>query len=354
MKRALVTGITGQDGSYLAELLVEKGYEVHGIVRRSAIEDPEHRLSRINHILPQIAVHAGSVESFPSIFNIVGQVKPDECYHLAAQSFVAYSFEDEFSTLMTNVNGTHHMLSAIKQLVPLCRFYFAASSEMFGNAEETPQDENTRFRPRSAYGISKLTGYHLVRNYREVYGLFTVNGILFNHESPRRGFEFVTRKISSHVARIKLGLTNELRLGNLDARRDWGHAKEYVKAMWMMLQADTPDDYVVGTGEGHSVREFARTAFDCVGLDFEEFVTIDQQYYRPAEIHDLVANASQAKARLGWTYDYRFTDLVQEMVERDLELFGNASREATKPRCPSAMRDLRGWKAPPKDAIPTI
>jgi GDPmannose 4,6-dehydratase len=219
MKKALITGITGQDGSYLTELFLEKGYEVHGIVRRSAIEDPEHRMSRITHILDRIVIHPGSVESYPSIFNVVKEVKPDECYHLAAQSFVAYSFSDEFSTLMTNINGTHHILSAMKEIVPFCRFYFAASSEMFGNAEQAPQNEKTQFMPRSPYGISKLCGYHLVRNYREAYGLFGVNGILFNHESPRRGFEFVTRKISSQAAKIKLGLAKELRLGNLDARR---------------------------------------------------------------------------------------------------------------------------------------
>ena len=321
MKKALITGITGQDGSYLAEFLLEKGYEVHGIVRRSAIEDPEHRMSRIIHILDRIVIHAGSVESYPSIFNVVREVMPGECYHLAAQSFVAYSFEDEFSTLMTNINGTHHILSAIKQIAPSCRFYFAASSEMFGNAEESPQNENTKFKPRSAYGISKLTGYHLVRNYREVYGLFAVNGILFNHESPRRGFEFVTRKISSHAAKIKLGLTRELRLGNLDARRDWGHAKDYIKAMWMMLHADSPEDYVIGIGESHSVREFVEIAFDYLGLDYREFVVTDEKFYRPAEIYNLVADPSKAMSTLGWNSRYRLTDLVQEMVENDLKLF---------------------------------
>jgi GDPmannose 4,6-dehydratase len=320
MKKALITGITGQDGSYLAELLLEKGYEVHSIVRRAAIEDPEHRMSRITHILKQIVIHAGSVESYPSIFNVVKKVEPDECYHLAAQSFVAYSFSDEFSTLSTNINGTHHMLSAVKEIVPSCRFYFAASSEMFGNANESPQNENTPFRPRSAYGISKLTGYHLARNYRETYGMFVVNGILFNHESPRRGFEFVTRKISSHAAKIKIGLAKELRLGNLDAKRDWGHAKDYVKAMWMMLQVDVPDDYVIGTGESHSVKEFCKIAFNSLGLDYEEFVTTDEIYYRPAEIHNLVADASKARSKLGWNSNYRFVDLVQEMVESDLKL----------------------------------
>jgi GDPmannose 4,6-dehydratase len=332
MKRALITGITGQDGSYLAEFLLEKGYEVHGVVRRAAIEDPDHRMSRITHILDKIVIHAGSVESYPSIFNVVKEVGPDECYHLAAQSFVAYSFSDEFSTLLTNINGTHHVLSAIKETVPSCRIYFAASSEMFGNAEESPQNENTKFRPRSAYGISKLTGYHLARNYREVYGLFVVNGILFNHESPRRGFEFVTRKISSHAAKIKLGLTRELRLGNLDAKRDWGYAKDYVKAMWMMLQADSPDDYVIGTGESHSVGEFAQIAFDYVGLDYREFVKQDQKFSRPAEIYDLVADASKARSKLGWSYQYRFIDLVQEMVESDLKLFGRNREMSSEKR----------------------
>jgi len=320
MKRALITGITGQDGSYLSELLLEKGYEVHGIVRRSAIEDPGHRMSRIKPILPRLKIHAGSIESFASIFNIIGEVKPDECYHLAAQSFVAYSFEDEFSTLMTNINGTHHLLSAIKQIIPSCRFYFAASSEMFGNAEP-PQNENSPFRPRSAYGISKLTGYHLVRNYREAYGMFAVNGILFNHESPRRGFEFVTRKISSHAAQIKLGLARELKLGNLAARRDWGHSQDYVEAMWMMLNVDGPEDYVIGTGESHSVQEFAQIAFGYLGLEYGEFVVRDKQYYRPAEIYDLVADSSKAKAKLGWQNKYQFIDLVKEMVESDLEFF---------------------------------
>jgi GDPmannose 4,6-dehydratase len=321
MKRALITGISGQDGSYLAELLLDKGYEVHGIVRRAAIEDPEHRMSRIKHLLPRLQIHSGSVESFASIFNVVKSVVPDECYHLAGQSYVAYSFEDEFSTLMTNINGTHHILSSLRQAVPTCRFYFAASSEMFGNAPP-PQNENTPFRPRSSYGISKLTGYHLVRNYREAYGMFAVNGILFNHESPRRGFEFVTRKITSHVARIKKGLTRELRLGNLEAKRDWGHAKDYVRAMWLMLQADAPDDYVVGTGESHSVREFLEIAFQQVGYDYRGLVISDPTYFRPAEIYDLVADPSKVREKLGWKNQYRFPELVREMVESDLSNLG--------------------------------
>src|SRR5579872_1362154 len=222
-KRALITGITGQDGSYLTELLLAKGYEVHGVVRRVAIEDPEHRLSRIHHLLGRIHLHAASLESYASIHAVVEEAQPDECYHLAAQSFVTYSFDDEFSTLNTNINGTHFTLSAVKRLMPKCRFYFAGSSEMFGSVVETPQNEETRFRPRSSYGISKVAGYELTRNYREAYGLHASSGILFNHESPRRGFEFVTRKITSAAARIAAGREDQLRLGNLDAKRDWGH-----------------------------------------------------------------------------------------------------------------------------------
>ena len=264
--KALITGITGQDGSYLAELLLSKGYEVHGIVRRLALEDPLHRLWRIRHLLDRITLHAGSMESYASIFNVVEQVLPDECYHLAAQSFVSYSFEDEFSTINTNINGTHFLLSAIKRKAPDCRFYFAASSEAFGKVRETPQDENTPFHPRSPYGISKMAGFELTRNYREAYQLHASSGILFNHESPRRGHEFVTRKITSHAALIKLGQEKRIKLGNLDAMRDWGHSREYVQAMWLMLQQEKPDDYVIATGESHSVREFLDRGFSLLEL----------------------------------------------------------------------------------------
>jgi len=239
-KKALITGITGQDGSYLAEFLLEKGYEVHGIVRRVALEDPIFRLWRINHIVDRIHLHSASLESYASIFDVIEKVKPDECYHLAAQSFVSYSFEDEFSTIHSNINGTHYVLSALKHKAPDCKFYFAASSEMFGNVKETPQNEDTSFNPRSPYGISKVAGFYLTKNYREAYGLHASSGILFNHESPRRGVEFVTRKITSNAARIKLGLEKKIKLGNLDAKRDWGYAGEYVEAMWIMLQQDKP------------------------------------------------------------------------------------------------------------------
>lgn len=319
MKKALITGITGQDGSYLAEFLLEKGYQVHGIVRRVALEDPDHRLWRIRHILDKVHLHSASLDSYPSIFNVVEKVKPDECYHLAAQSFVSYSFEDEFSTINTNINGTHYVLSAVREKAPKCRFYFAASSEMFGHVRETPQNEDTPFHPRSPYGISKVAGFDLTRNYREAYGLFALSGILFNHESSRRGFEFVTRKISNAVAEIKLGLSKELRIGNLEAKRDWGFAGDYVKAQWLMLQQDKPDDYVVSTGETHSVREFVEAAFKYVGLDWKKYTKIDKQFYRPAEVHLLIGDYAKARKKLGWNPQVRFTELVKMMVKADLE-----------------------------------
>lgn len=319
MKSALITGITGQDGSYLAELLIAKGYKVHGIVRRVALEDPDHRMWRIRHLLSRLELHSASLESYASIFNVLRKVQPDECYHLAAQSFVSYSFEDEFSTLNTNINGTHFLLSAVKESVPSCRFYFAASSEMFGQVHETPQRESTPFHPRSAYGISKVTGFDLTRNYREAYELHASSGILYNHESPRRGFEFVTRKISSYVAKIKLGLAKELRLGNLDAKRDWGHARNYVEAIWLMLQQDKPDDYVIATGKTYAVREFAEAAFAHVNLDYRNYVVIDPQFFRPAEVRLLLGDASKAKNILGWTPSCSFEDLVTEMVDEDLK-----------------------------------
>ncbi len=319
MKKALITGITGQDGSWLAELLLEKGYEVHGIVRRVAFEDPAHRLWRIGHLLDRLELHAGTLESYASLFNVVERVQPEECYHLAAQSFVSYSFEDEFSTMQTNVQGTHHLLSAIRSKASACRLYFAGSSEMFGAAEESPQNERTRFHPRSPYGISKVAGFHLTRNYREAYGLFACSGMLFNHESERRGFEFVTRKITSGVARIKLGLDRTLTLGNLHARRDWGYAPDYVRAMWLMLQQDAPDDYVVGTGQTHSVREFVRKAFETAGLDWEDHVTLDEGLFRPAEVHVLLADATKARRELGWEPTVTFDRLVEIMVEADIE-----------------------------------
>jgi len=324
-KRALITGITGQDGSYLAELLVSKGYEVHGVVRRVALEDPAHRLSRLEAVWDKLTLHAASLESFASLFKVVSEVDPDECYHFAAQSFVSYSFEDEFSTFNANVNGTHYLLAVLRQVCPRCRFYFAGSSEMFGKAKEAPQTEETPFHPRSAYGISKVCGYELTRNYREAYNLFAVSGILFNHESPRRGYEFVTRKITSGVARIAAGQAKELRLGNLDARRDWGHAREYVEAVWLMLQQGHPDDFVVATGETHSVRQFCELAFSTVDLDYRDYVKADERFYRPAEVDLLVGDASKARRILGWEPKTTFRDLVKEMVLEDVRRYAAAA-----------------------------
>jgi GDPmannose 4,6-dehydratase len=319
-KVALITGITGQDGSYLAELLLSKGYSVHGIVRRVAFEDENHRLSRIKHILKDITLHAGSLESYASLFNIILKIKPDEVYHLAAQSYVGYSFEDEFSTLNININGTHYLLSAAKQFADnKIKFYFAGTSEMFGKVLETPQNENTPFNPRSSYGISKVTAYHMVKNYREAYNLHASSGILFNHESPRRGFEFVTRKISYGVARIKKGLQKKLILGNMKAKRDWGHAKDYVDAMWLMLQQEKPNDFVIGTGVEHSVEDFAKKAFAHVGLNFNDYVVSDKKLFRPAEVDTLLANSSKAEKILKWKPKIPFDDLVINMVEHDLK-----------------------------------
>jgi GDPmannose 4,6-dehydratase len=321
-KRALISGITGQDGSYLAEFLLSQNYEVHGIVRRVALHDPEHRLSRILAIRDRIKLHAASLESYASLHQVVEKVQPDECYHLAAQSFVSYSFDDEFSTLNTNINGTHFMLAVLKSLRPKCRFYFAGSSEMFGKVEEVPQSETTRFHPRSSYGISKVAGYELTRNYREAYAMHASSGILFNHESPRRGHEFVTRKITFGIASILAGRVKKLHLGNLDAKRDWGHAREYVKAMWLMLQQPEPDDYVIATGETHSVREFVELAFSNGGLAYQDYVVSDPELYRPAEVNLLVGDASKARQELGWTHTIGFEELVHEMVDTDCQALG--------------------------------
>ena len=324
-KRALITGITGQDGSYLAEHLLDLGYEVHGLVRRVALEAPETRFSRIAHLLDRVTLHAASLESYASVFHVFSKHDFDECYHLAAQSFVAESFADGFSTMNTNINGTHYVLAALREFRPACRFYFAGSSEMFGNVSEVPQTETTAFQPRSPYGISKVAGFHLTRNYREAYGLHCVSGIMFNHESPRRGFEFVSRKTTSAVARIKLGLAAELRIGNLEAKRDWGHAKDYVRAMHAMLQLPQAEDFVIATGETHSVRELCEIAFAEVDLDYRDFVKVDERFYRPAEIDQLIGDASKARRVLNWKPTYTFRELIKEMVAADLN---QGSREA--------------------------
>jgi GDPmannose 4,6-dehydratase len=327
MKKALITGVTGQDGSYLAERLLEEGYEVHAVVRRVALEDPSRRFTRIEHVLDHVKMHAASLESYASIFHIFSRQKFDECYHLAAQSFVGESFADGFSTMNTNINGTHFILAALRELQPECRFYFAGSSEMFGKVAEVPQKETTRFHPRSPYGISKVAGFDLTRNYREAYDMFCVSGILFNHESPRRGFEFVTRKISSTVARIKAGLASELKLGNLEAQRDWGHAADYVRAMHLMLQQPEADDYVVATGETHTVREFCERAFARVGLDWERYVKVDEMFYRPAEVDLLIGDATKARTTLGWEPLYSFEQLINEMIDADVAALAGAPTE---------------------------
>lgn len=318
IKKALITGISGQDGSYLAELLLEKGYEVHGFQRRDAIEDSEHRFPNIRNILDKSHLHLCSIESYPSIFKLIHQIQPDECYHLAAKSFVDFSFDREFSTLNTNINGTHYVLSSIKEAAPKCKFYFAASSEMFGNAKLSPQDEDSPFCPRSIYGISKLAGFHLTQNYRSQYGLFTCSGILYNHESPRRGYSFVTRKIVSHAVRIKRGEITELRLGNLDAKRDWGHAKDYVRAMWLMLQQDSPDDFVIASEKLHTVKEFVERVFRYLGLNYKDHVVIDSKLFRPTERVDLRGNAQKAHQKLGWRAEFSFEDLINDMIQQEL------------------------------------
>ena len=328
-KKALITGLTGQDGSYLAEHLLDLGYEVHGLVRRVAMEDPQRRFTRIAHLLDRITLHPASLESYPSIFNIIARHQFDECYHLAAQSFVAESFADGFSTMNTNINGTHYMLAALRELQPKCRFYFAGSSEMFGKVREVPQKETTPFHPRSPYGISKVAGFDLTRNYREAYDMFCVSGILFNHESPRRGFEFVTRKITAAVARIKAGQQKDLRLGNLEARRDWGHAKDYVRAMYLMLQQDTPDDFVVASGGSHTVRQFCELAFGQANLDYRDYVVQDDRFYRPAEVESLIGDATKAHDGLGWAPEYSFEALVKDMVSNDIALVANSSAAAS-------------------------
>ena len=317
-KIALISGITGQDGSYLSEFLLKKKYKVHGIIRRVALEDRTHRLWRLKGILKKITLHAASLESYASIVKIIQRIKPNEIYHLGAQSYVDYSFQDEFSTLNTNINGTHYFLSAVKDFSPKTKFYFAGSSEMFGKVRTIPQNENTVFHPRSAYGISKVTGHDLTRNYREAYNLFCCTGILFNHESPRRGFEFVTRKISHGVATIKLGLQRKIVLGNLDAKRDWGHAKDYIEAMWLMLQRKKPDDFVIATGEQHSVREFAKLAFSVVGLNYKDYIAEDKNLFRPSEVHSLLGDYSKAKETLGWKPTTTFDQLVTRMVKCDM------------------------------------
>jgi GDPmannose 4,6-dehydratase len=314
-KTALVTGITGQDGSYLAEFLLEKGYKVVGMIRRSSTVN----FGRIDHIQDRITLAHGDLLDQTSLIDIMDEHKPDEIYNLAAQSFVPISWKQPVLTGEFTAMGVTRMLEAMRNAVPNARFYQASSSEMFGKVREVPQSERTPFHPRSPYGVAKVYGHWITVNYRESYDLFTCSGILFNHESPRRGLEFVTRKVTHGAAQIKLGLADKLRLGNLDSRRDWGYAGDYVRAMWLMLQQDEPYDYVVGTGETHSVRELCRVAFEHLDLDWERYVVTDPEFYRPAEVDLLVSDPSRARARLGWEPTVSFAELVQMMVDADLE-----------------------------------
>jgi GDPmannose 4,6-dehydratase len=314
MPTAIITGITGQDGSYLAEFLLDKGYKVVGIVRRSSTTPYE----RISHLVDRVELVSADLLDQTSLTDVVGDFQPDEIYNLAAQSFVQTSWTQPVLTGEFTALGVTRVLEAMKKAAPNARFYQASSSEMFGKVHESPQRESTPFYPRSPYGVAKVYGHWITVNYRESFALYAVSGILFNHESPRRGLEFVTRKVTDGAARIKLGLARELRLGNLEARRDWGFAGDYVRAMWLMLQQSTPDDYVVGTGRTWSVRQLCEVAFGCVGLDYREFVVQDERFFRPAEVDLLVADATKARERLGWAPEVAFEQLIGMMVDADL------------------------------------
>jgi GDPmannose 4,6-dehydratase len=321
MPKALITGVTGQDGSYLADLLLAKGYEVVGVVRRTS----HHSYERIEHLLDRIEVVAADLLDQHSLTVVIQDSRPDEVYNLAAQSYVPTSWTQPVLTGEFTALGVTRILEAIRLAHPTARYYQASSSEMFGKVTETPQRESTSFYPRSPYGVAKVYGHWITVNYRESYGLYAVSGILFNHESPRRGIEFVTRKVTDGVARIKLGLARELRLGNLEARRDWGFAGDYVDAMWRMLQRDQPQDYVIGSGETHSVRELVELAFAHVGLDYRQYVVSDPKYHRPAEVDLLLADPSKARRELGWTPTVGFTELVAMMVDADMERLAAAA-----------------------------
>jgi GDPmannose 4,6-dehydratase len=319
MKKALITGINGQDGSYLAELLLNNGYEVYGIIRRSSFEN-RNKLINIKHILDKIHLYPCSLEDHLAIFKLIKKIRPDECYHLAAQSFVNYSFENDSMIMSINFNSTLNLLTSINELSPHCRFYFAGSSEMFGNPDISPQNEKTRFNPRSLYGISKLASYYLVTNFRERNGLYACTGISYNHESPRRGYQFVTRKITSGLAKIYTGKIETLELGNIDAIRDWGYAPDYVKAMWMMLNnPEGPKDYVIATGNPHSVRDFLETAFSILKLDYKDYIVIKRDLIRNSENIPLIGDSSNIQHDLGWSHSKSFHEIVEEMVLNDLK-----------------------------------
>jgi GDPmannose 4,6-dehydratase len=344
MKKALITGITGQDGSYLAESLLTKGYEVHGVIRRASTFNTE----RIDHLYQdphihgvKLFLHYGDIADSTNLIKLLYRIQPDEIYHLGAQSHVRVSFDiPEYTGDVTGL-GTVRILEAVRETGLKAKFYQASSSEMYGKVQEVPQRETTPFYPRSPYGAAKVYSYWLTVNYRESYGIFACNGILFNHESPRRGETFVTRKVTRAAARIKAGLEDKVYLGNLDAKRDWGYAKEYVEAMWLMLQQEEPDDYVVATGETHSVRELLEEAFSYVGLDWHKHLVIDQRYYRPAEVDFLIGDPSKAKTKLGWEAKTKFQDLVRLMVDADLE---TARKDAHMNNYNGSELNLRHWK----------
>ena len=321
-KVALITGITGQDGSYLAELLLNKGYEVHGIVRRESLED-EEKLNNIQTIKNNLILHEGSLGDHLGIYKIFSKVLPDECYHLSASSFVNYSFSNEFETTTNNFNATYYLLSTILEIKKECKFYFAGSSEMFGEPEITPQDENTPFNPKSIYGISKVSSYYLLKNYREKEGIFAATGIMYNHESPRRRNQFVTKKIISSVVKIKLGLQEKIYLGNLDAKRDWGYAPDYVKAMHMILQAKKADDFVIATGKLHTVREFLDIAFSSLELNYKNYIEIDSKFFRTSEHNPLCGNPKKIKETLGWENQKSLDAIIQEMLEQEMLKYRN-------------------------------
>ncbi|MFC1668144.1 GDP-mannose 4,6-dehydratase [Chlamydiota bacterium] len=315
-KSALITGVTGQDGSYLAEFLLEKGYKVFGAVRRSSLE----KFDRIGHILDDIEIVSADLIDQNSLVHAIRLTKPHEIYNLAAQSFVPTSWDQPILTGEVTALGVTRLLEAIRIVNQNIRFYQASTSEMFGHVRETPQSEKTPFYPRSPYGVAKVYGHWITVNYRESYSMYCCSGILFNHESPRRGYEFVTRKVTHAVARIKLGLDKELRIGNLDSKRDWGYAGDYVKAMWLMLQQENPDDYVISSGEAHSVKELVKIAFQTVGLDWEQYVKVDKKFFRPAEVHILLGDPTKAQDKLGWKRTVSFKELIEMMVETDLEI----------------------------------
>jgi GDPmannose 4,6-dehydratase len=321
MKKALITGITGQDGSYLAEYLLAKGYEVHGLIRPNAGSEEDCFSWRIQSIRDKLFLHACNLEDYSNLETILRSIQPEECYHLAAETFVFNSLEDESAILKTTTQSTHHLLLGLKNMVPDCRFFFAGSSEMFGQASESPQNENTPFNPRSIYGVSKLIGHDLIRYYRDHLGLFACTGVLYNHESPRRGTRFVTRKITSTAVRIKLGMETELRLGNIEAERDWGCAGDTVAAMHAMLNADQPDHYVIATGTTHTIQKFLEQAFGELDLDYGKYLMIDPEFFRPKEDVPLIGDAGKIRSQLHWEPKVSFEDMVRKMVQSDLEYF---------------------------------